>query len=259
MAMIYKTTMTPGKLELVTAWLPTRPWYVATGHAPDLARSGGFRLDDPEGEVGIEFMVLTDTSGGRETSYHVPLTYRGAPLDGAGDAAGAGGAGSAGAGLVGTSEHGVLGTRWIYDGAHDPVLVSQLLELLRGRATAQHQTESDTPDPGVTAWFGGAELLEALSPEPLEVSHTARGTDVLVAGSRAVLTVTRVLRARDEVTDADADVDADAQDGPSDPPASRALGRVTAAWTTPEGAAHRGTFATLHAAAGRPASPRTTA
>lgn len=245
MATIYKTTMTPGKLELVGAWLPTRPWYEATGHAPELARSGGFRLDDPQGEVGMEFMVLTDTSGGRETSYHVPLTYRGAPLEGAGDA------GGAGAGLVGTSEHGVLGTRWIYDGAHDPVLVGQLLALLQGRAIAQHQTASDTPDPSVTAWFDGAAgLPEVLSPEPLEVSHTARGTEVLVAGGQAALTLTRVLRSRD------ADVDADAHEGPSDP-AAGALGRLTAGWTTPEGTAHRGLFAVLNGAAARPS--RTTA
>lgn len=254
MATIYKTTMTPGKLELVTAWLPTRPWYVATGHAPELARSGGFRLDDPEGEVGMEFMVLTDTSGGRETSYHVPLTYRGAPFDGAGDD---------GAGLVGTSEHGVLGTRWIYDGAHDPVLVGQLLALLQGRAVAQHQTASDTPDPSDTAWFGGAaELPVTLAPEPLEVSHTARGTEVLVAGAQAALTVTRALRARDEATDADgpedADTGTDARTGedPSAPSPARTFGRLTAGWTTPEGAAHRGLFAMLHAA-GR--SARTTA
>nr|WSX48914.1 1,4-alpha-glucan branching protein [Streptomyces sp. NBC_00974] len=255
MATIYKTTMTPGKLELVTAWLPTRPWYVATGHAPALVRSGGFRLDDPQGEVGMEFMVLTDTSGGRETAYHVPLTYRGAPLDAAGDA------GDAGAGLVGTSEHGVLGTRWIYDGAHDPVLVGQLIALLQGRAVAQHQTASDTPDPSVTAWCGG-ELPPALSPGPLKVSHTARGTDVLVVGARAELTVTRVLRAHDEDPNegTDAHEDAAGREGPSASDSASAsagaFGRLTAGWTTPEGAAHRGLFATLHPAE-RPA--RTTA
>ncbi|MET9467827.1 1,4-alpha-glucan branching protein [Streptomyces sp. NPDC006544] len=234
MATIHRTTMTPGKLELVTAWLPTRPWYVATGHAPALARSGGFRLDDPEGEVGMEFMVLTDTSGGRETSYHVPLTYRGAPLEAPGDA---------GAGLVGTAEHGVLGTRWIYDGAHDPVLVSQLLALLQGRAVAQHQTASDTPDPSVTAWCGGP-FPSALPYEPLEVFHTARGTDVLVAGARAALAVTRVLRAHDE----DPREDTAGRTGPSTSASAGALGGLTAGWTTPEGAAHRGPFATLRAA-----------
>lgn len=77
MAIIHKTTMNPGKLELLAAWLPAQPWYLPTGSAPDLARAGGFRLDDPEGEVGIEFMVVTDSSGGLPTAYHVPVTYRG--------------------------------------------------------------------------------------------------------------------------------------------------------------------------------------
>ena len=63
MAIIHHTTMSPGKLELLTAWLPAQPWYRQTGHQPELAKAGGFRLDDPQGEVGIEFMVVTDGSG----------------------------------------------------------------------------------------------------------------------------------------------------------------------------------------------------
>jgi hypothetical protein len=58
MAIIHHTTMSPGKLELLTAWLPAQPWYRQTGHQPELARAGGFRLDDPQGEVGIEFVVV---------------------------------------------------------------------------------------------------------------------------------------------------------------------------------------------------------
>ncbi|MER6317598.1 1,4-alpha-glucan branching protein [Streptomyces sp. NPDC001581] len=158
MAIIHKTTMSPGKLELLAAWLPAQPWYLPTGRPPVLARAGGFRLDDPEGEVGIEFMVVTDTSGEEPTAYHVPLTYRAAPLAGA-EAA-----------LVGTTEHGVLGRRWVYDGPHDPVLAAQLLALFQGRAEPQAQSLSDTPDPTVTARYDG--------PEP--------------AGADA-LTVTRVL------------------------------------------------------------------
>ncbi|MEV4114634.1 hypothetical protein [Nonomuraea sp. NPDC049695] len=114
MAVIHHTALKPTKLELLTSWLPSRPWYVGGAGGPELAKAGGFRLDDPEGEVGIEFMVVTDTSGTHPTSYLVPLTYRGAPLDGAEHA------------LVGTMEHGVLGRRWAYDGCHDPVLVAQL-------------------------------------------------------------------------------------------------------------------------------------
>ncbi|WP_327303280.1 1,4-alpha-glucan branching protein [Streptomyces sp. NBC_01298] len=218
MAMIYATTMKPGKTELLTAWLPTRPWYASTGQTPELDRSGGFRLDDPEGEVGIEFMVLTDRSGGRETSYLVPLTYRGAPLEGAGAA------------LVGTSEHGVLGTRWIYDGAHDPVLVGQLLALIEGRAVAQDQCDSGTTDPSVTAWYEGPGLPAALQGRP-EVTDTARGTEVRLPGTPA-LALARVLRPGDS--------------GPRD--ASAAVGRLTAGWTTPDGAAYRGVFAELHTA-----------
>ena len=137
MATIHRTTMVPTKLELLAGWLPRQPWYRNTGAAPALSRAGGFRLDDPAGEVGLEFMVVTDAAGGGETSYFVPLAYRGAPLEGADD------------GLVGTSEHGVLGTRWVYDGARDPVAVDWLLAFVAGDAEAQRQDESDTPDPSV--------------------------------------------------------------------------------------------------------------
>jgi Maltokinase N-terminal cap domain len=141
-AIIHSTTLTPGKLELLTAWLPHQAWYRGAG-TPALTKAGGFRLDDPDGEVGIEIMLITDADG---TTYVVPMTYRGTPLEGADDA------------LIGTSEHGVLGHRWIYDAARDPVAVAQLLALARGEAEAQHQNVSDTVDPTVTrAWRGPAD------------------------------------------------------------------------------------------------------
>ncbi|RJL22103.1 maltokinase N-terminal cap-like domain-containing protein [Bailinhaonella thermotolerans] len=138
MAYIHRTTMTPGKLELLTDWLPKQPWYEGAG-TPDLVKGGGFRLDDPEGEVGIEFMVVVDVSSQPAVAYHAPMTYRGAPLEDAPADA-----------LIGTAEHGVLGTRWIYDAPHDPVMRAQLQALLRGEVIAQHQNENDTPDPTVT-------------------------------------------------------------------------------------------------------------
>ncbi|NKQ29357.1 maltokinase N-terminal cap-like domain-containing protein, partial [Streptomyces galbus] len=70
MAIIHRTTLEPTKLELLTGWLPTRPWYTGDG-APELSRPGGFRLDDPEGEVGIEFLVALDASGPAPVAYHV--------------------------------------------------------------------------------------------------------------------------------------------------------------------------------------------
>jgi hypothetical protein len=137
MAYIHTTaSVSPTKLELLDRWLPGQPWS-AGGGQPDLARAGGFRLDDPAGEVGIEFMFVRNDATSDGTTYQVPMTYRGAPLAGSESA------------LIGTAEHGALGTRWIYDGVHDPVLVAQLVALLHGAAEPQHQSESDTPEPRV--------------------------------------------------------------------------------------------------------------
>jgi hypothetical protein len=144
-AIIHSTTLTPGKLELLAAWLPQQPWYRGTG-APRLAKAGGFRLDDPDGEVGIEIMLVSDADG---VAYVAPMTYRGAPLEGADDA------------LIGTSEHGVLGRRWIYDAERDPVGIAQLLALARGEVEPQHQDLSDTVDRTVTrGWSGPADVAE---------------------------------------------------------------------------------------------------
>ncbi|CAL9664725.1 hypothetical protein SUDANB105_07181 [Streptomyces sp. enrichment culture] len=139
MAAIHHTTMTPTKLELLAGWLPKQSWYVGHAGTPEPVKAGGFRLDDPEGEVGIEFMVVADAGAPEPVAYLVPMGYRGAALEGV-----------PGEALIGTSEHGVLGTRWIYDGVHDPVVTAQLRALLRGEAVPQHQNESDTPDPTVT-------------------------------------------------------------------------------------------------------------
>ncbi|MFF9481841.1 1,4-alpha-glucan branching protein [Streptomyces sp. NPDC014733] len=144
MAFIHHTTMTPTKVELLTEWLPKQSWYAGDAAAPELVKAGGFRLDDPEGEVGIEFMIVVDATAQEPTAYLVPMGYRAAALEGAPDEA-----------LIGTSEHGVLGTRWIYDGVHDPVVQAQLGALLRGEAVPQHQSLSDVPDPTVTVHGDG--------------------------------------------------------------------------------------------------------
>ncbi|WP_052313911.1 maltokinase N-terminal cap-like domain-containing protein [Nocardia thailandica] len=140
MAVVHRASLTPGKLDLLTAWLPGRAWY--RGAAPRLRRAGGFRLDDPEGEVGLEFVLVADDSGAVPVLYHVPMSYRGVPLPGAEHA------------LIGTAEHGVLGRRWIYDGPADPVLAAVTLDLLAGAAPAQHQHASATPDPAVRVRVG---------------------------------------------------------------------------------------------------------
>lgn len=108
MALIYKATLNPPKLTLLTTWLPRRPWF--TGEA-DVQQVGAYRFDDPAGEVGIEAFLLQAGDG---SVLHAPLTYRGAPLAGAEEF------------LVGTTEHSVLGTRWVYDGCGDPVWATAL-------------------------------------------------------------------------------------------------------------------------------------
>ncbi|MGY0491676.1 maltokinase N-terminal cap-like domain-containing protein [Streptomyces sp. WG-D5] len=143
MSIIHRTTLTPTKLELLAEWLPRQPWYRGDG-APELAKAGGFRLDDPAGDVGLEFMAATDTSGPEPVTYHVPMAYRGAPLEGAPDDA-----------LIGTTEHGVLGKRWVYDGAQDPVLLAQLTALLKGEVPAHAQSIDGALDPAVHARLTG--------------------------------------------------------------------------------------------------------
>lgn len=213
MAVIHRTTLSPTKLELLTTWLPTRPWYQGTA-TPVLARSGGFRLDDPQGEVGIEFMVVTDTSGAEPVAYFVPLTYRGAPLAGAEDA------------LVGTTDHGVLGERWVYDGGHDPVLAAQLFALLDGRAEPQAQSETDAPDPTITHTCTAGPFGQVVA----KATDDAEGTDLTVMA--AVLRLNRVLHP--------------SQDGLRLP--DGATGHVSGPWRTPEDAEVRGVFAVLRTA-----------
>jgi hypothetical protein len=178
-AEIHRTTMTPTKLELVARWLPLQPWYDGRDEGPQLTRVGGFRLDDPDGEVGMEVLLVGDDAGGTRTTYCVPMTYRGAPLEGAEHA------------LVGTSEHGVLGLRWLYDAPHDPVFVTQLVALLAGEAQPQHQTESHTPDPDVE--LVGPALLH-LDATSFEVLPTPPYTSLAVRGTGETAEVLRLLR-----------------------------------------------------------------
>ncbi|MBB5781176.1 maltokinase N-terminal cap-like domain-containing protein [Nonomuraea jabiensis] len=217
MAVIHRTDLKPTKLELLTSWLPSRPWYSSGAGDPELVKAGGFRLDDPQGEVGIEFMVVTDTSDTQPVSYLVPLTYRGAPLDGAEHA------------LVGTMEHGVLGRRWAYDGCHDPVLVAQLLALIEGRVQAQDQNISDTPDREVTrSYIGGGLALTDFSATAID-DH--EGTE-LPAPDGTALRLHRVLRPAPD-------------DAALLPP--QATGHVAGAWQLPDGTRARGLFVALHA------------
>lgn len=113
MALLHEATISPRKDELIGPWLRTRPWWDGVD---ERAPVGTFRLDDPAGEVGMECFVFGSATG---STLFVPVTYRAAPLPG-GDGA-----------LIGTIEHSVLGTRYVYDGAADPAFVATVLDTIR--------------------------------------------------------------------------------------------------------------------------------
>lgn len=62
MALLYQAELHPKKLELLTAWLPTRLWYRGSA-APILRRVAAFRFDNPAGEVGIETLIVQVADG----------------------------------------------------------------------------------------------------------------------------------------------------------------------------------------------------
>lgn len=133
-AKIEDATLTPSKLDLLRDWLPRQSWFA--GDAADLERVGSFRFVDPDGEVGLETLLLR--SGG--VTYQVPLTYRSAALD-------------EGA-FVGNLEHSVLGTRWVYDAVSDPVYVVELLRVIH-----EGDTEADLSRGEKTATVQGSGIV----------------------------------------------------------------------------------------------------
>jgi hypothetical protein len=110
MALLHRAELHPTKLELLTRWLPSRPWYQGRA-GTDVTLVAAYRFDDPAGAVGIETMLVKSDDG---PIHQIPLTYRGAPLDGGDDW------------LVGTTEHSLLGRRWVYDACGDPVYAAAL-------------------------------------------------------------------------------------------------------------------------------------
>ena len=135
MAIIHAADLQPTKLELLEAWLPRQPWFPQSGPAVPretavLRKVGSYRFDDPAGEVGMETILV---SAGTAT-VQVPLSYRAEPMAGAE------------AWLVGTMQHSVLGTRWVYDACADPVYVAALAaSILLCQPQAEQYLEVEGP------------------------------------------------------------------------------------------------------------------
>ncbi|GAB2960373.1 CG0192-related protein [Saccharothrix stipae] len=154
MALIHRATVRPTKLELLAAWLPDRDWHV--GPADEVTRVAGYRFDDPAGAVGIETLVVRVGDG---AVLQIPLTYRDAPLAGGEEW------------LVGTTEHSVLGKRWVYDATGDPVYAAVLASVVLGN-TGQAEEFVDVE--------GGQERRE---PDMTVVGGATGGADVPVVGA----------------------------------------------------------------------------
>ncbi len=108
MALFHLATITPTKAELIADWAPTQPWGPSADTPIEVI--GAYRFDDPDGRVGMETHLVR----AGDVVFQVPLTYRDEPLHGADDA------------LIVEMHHSVLGTRWVYDGLHDPRYVLML-------------------------------------------------------------------------------------------------------------------------------------
>jgi hypothetical protein len=193
MALLHNAVLRPSKQELIAAWAPGQPWFVGDAGA-EVESVGSFRFDDPDGEVGVETLLVRFGTG---PLLQVALTYRSAPL-----------AGSEGL-LVGTMSHSVLGDRWIYDGTGDPVYVAMVAAVaLTGGHQADQFMQGDGElipiAPTTTVLGSGAPgtPVPSLSPPnktspnktaPIETEHNA-GTTVTTAGALRV-TVLRVVDA----------------------------------------------------------------
>ena len=184
MALIYTADIRPSKLELVQSWAPTQPWFPA-GAQVEMGNAGAYRLDDPQGEVGIETLLLSVGDG---TVIQVPLTYRGAPLEGAEQH------------LITTMEHSVLGDRWIYDGAGDPVyLATTATTVLAGTAQAEllvAADESGTPvrhEPTARVISSGRETTVVPVPSATDIVVRHDGALTLVEAGEIRIAVARVI------------------------------------------------------------------
>lgn len=178
MALMHAAEIRPTKIELIRQWAPTQPWF--TGDDVGLDVVGAYRFDDPDGEVGIETILVRSASG---PILQVPLTYRGEPLAGAEEW------------LITTMEHSVLGDRWVYDAAGDPVYAAAIAHTILGGG---HEAALERDDHGVRQAIeptmrviGSGSLTELETVGLVDVRDVDGAT--LIATSIADIEVLRVL------------------------------------------------------------------
>jgi hypothetical protein len=178
MALLHQAELTPTKLELLAAWLPTRAWYRGLAGV-ELLRVAGYRFDDPAGEVGVETILVQAGDG---PLVQVPLTYRGAPLP------------DAEAFLVGTTDHSVLGKRWVYDACGDPVYANVLTAVIRTGGGQAEEFVDMTGElvPRKTPMVVAGSGTDPTSPT-VTIVRVADGDPTLIVTDGPVLSIRRIL------------------------------------------------------------------
>jgi hypothetical protein len=183
MALLYQAELVPSKLELLQGWAPIQTWFVGEPGA-ELVNVSSYRFDDPDGEVGIETLLVR---AGDSPIMQVPLTYRGAPLEGGEPW------------LVGTTQHSVLGQRWVYDALGDPVaLAAFATAALTGAHQAEQWIEIDgvmtQREPTAVVVGSGTSASGVVLPSSADIRNIhATETSTALAGE-LTLTIQRVLK-----------------------------------------------------------------
>ena len=57
MELLHKADLRPSKMGLLNGWLPSQPWFSGDAEA-GITKVASFRFDDPDGEVGIETLLV---------------------------------------------------------------------------------------------------------------------------------------------------------------------------------------------------------
>jgi hypothetical protein len=165
-AILYRGEITPSKIELVSAWAPLQSWSGSLDLGT-LSPAGAYRFDDPQGEVGIETLLV-----------------RGAAMNGAETA------------LITRMQHSVLGERWVYDGCGDPAYAQALATaILTGGNQAELEvvTDEGTERREATTKVAGNGVPGSPVPHVGAVTYRNVGATTIISSGDLELIVNRVI------------------------------------------------------------------
>lgn len=182
MALLHQAQLQPSKLELLNGWVFGRDWFTGDLNG-ELSNIASYRFDDPANEVGVETIMVRAGNG---PTLQIPLTYRGAPLEGAENS------------LIGTMEHSVLGKRWVYDGAGDPVYLQTVASaVLNGGHQAElyvETAEGRVPrTPNALVWGTGVRHDPIETPSVADVGVRQEGSVTIVDAGDLHVRIQRVM------------------------------------------------------------------